>query len=72
MKFLEITCRQSSMLLMQDAEEPNSLFAQWQLSRHLLICSACRCFSGNLTLMKKATAQWRKESLEHEYPTTSQ
>jgi len=53
----KISCKEASRLISQAMDERLSFGQRVKLRLHLVLCDACRNFSGNLLLVRRAVAR---------------
>ncbi len=62
------TCKGATRLLLQAEERRLTAAERIGLRLHLLVCKACPRFAGQLRLMRRAYAQWRRYADGEEPP----
>jgi hypothetical protein len=58
------TCKDVTALTLQSEDRTLTTRERLGVHMHMLICKACPKFAKQVTLLRKATAQWRKYSEE--------
>lgn len=61
---LRRTCKQVTALVLSAEDRALPLVERLAVRLHLYACTACTRFTGQVKLMRKATARWRSYSEE--------
>lgn len=51
-RVLSLPCREHTVLISRNLDEPLSRPARWALRMHFLVCSPCRRFAGQLRFLR--------------------
>ena len=57
-----LNCKQTTALLSQRQDRPLSLWEQWQLRTHLLMCPHCRRYRRQINIISDGMAQLRTQT----------
>lgn len=57
-----LSCREASLRVVQQEAAPLPWYSRLPVRLHLLACRGCRRFAGQMRLMSRASAAWRRYS----------
>jgi hypothetical protein len=66
MSLVKLTCREATRLLIEREHRPLKTLERLGLRLHLGICEMCTRFNGQMSLMNRAMAHWRKYGADDE------